>query len=174
MIINGEKVPAFSATTLSIPKSPNDNLEEIIKSSRALYSRPRKEVEDEIRETIEQSEKYKKELSDSGRQDESPAFFAVSHALKPQKRPATAKESFKKQKISPNTAEEKTGRLGLKDLGRLAEEATKKEKAKKASKKPEKKQGTKPEPKKTTEKKAPEPKKSAEDSDSTLTINHDK
>ncbi len=67
MIINGEKVPAFSATTLSIPKPPTDNLDEIIESSRRQYSRPRAEVEEEIRETIEASEKYKKELSDSGR-----------------------------------------------------------------------------------------------------------
>ena len=67
MIINGEKVPAFSATTLSIPQPPTDHLEEIIESSREQYSRPRAVVEDEIRETIEASEKYKNELSDSGR-----------------------------------------------------------------------------------------------------------
>lgn len=68
MIINGEKVPAFSATTLSIPQPPADNLDAIIASSRELYSRPREVVEEEIRETIEASEKYKKELSDSGRE----------------------------------------------------------------------------------------------------------
>ena len=67
MIINGEKVPAFSATTLSIPEPPHNNLDAIIESSREQYSRPRDEVEEEIRETIEASEKYKKELSDSGR-----------------------------------------------------------------------------------------------------------
>ena len=70
MIINGEKVPAFSATTLSIPSSPADNLDDIIAHSREYYARPRLEVEREIRETIEQPEKYKKELSDSGRQEE--------------------------------------------------------------------------------------------------------
>jgi hypothetical protein len=94
MIINGEKVPAFSATTLSIPKSPNDNLDAIIESSRELYSRPRAEVEEEIRETIEASEKYKKELSDSGRNaggqsdknDYSRAQF-VFQAQKPQEKP---------------------------------------------------------------------------------------
>ena len=67
MIINGEKVPAFSATTLSIPQPPADHFDEIIASSREQYSRPRSVVEEEIRETIEASEKYKKELSDSGR-----------------------------------------------------------------------------------------------------------
>ncbi len=70
MIINGEKVPAFSATTLNIPKTPKDNFDTIVASSRDKYSRPRAVVEAEIRETIEQSEKYKKELSDSGRNTE--------------------------------------------------------------------------------------------------------
>ena len=70
MIINGEKVPAFSATTLSIPDTPKDNFDAIIAHSREYYARPRMEVEAEIRETIEQSEKYKKDLSDSGRQEE--------------------------------------------------------------------------------------------------------
>jgi len=67
MIIAGEKVPAFSASSLNIPKTPKDNFDAIIASSRQYYSRPRADVEAEIRETIEQSEKYKKELSDSGR-----------------------------------------------------------------------------------------------------------
>ena len=70
MIINGEKVPAFSATTLSIPDTPKDNFDAIVAHSREYYARPRLEVEREIRETIEQSEKYKRELSDSGRQEE--------------------------------------------------------------------------------------------------------
>ncbi|MBQ3293142.1 type IV secretion system DNA-binding domain-containing protein [Candidatus Saccharibacteria bacterium] len=67
MIINGEKVPAFSATTLSIPATPQDNFSSIIEYSRVRYGRPREEVEAEIRETIEQAERYKKDLSDSGR-----------------------------------------------------------------------------------------------------------
>ena len=67
MIINGEKAPAFSATTLSLPTTPQDNFDRIVESSRRLYSRRREDVEEEIRVTIEQSEKYKKELSESGR-----------------------------------------------------------------------------------------------------------
>lgn len=67
MIINGEKVPAFSATTLSLPTTPQDNFDKIVESSRRGYARSRAEVEAEIRENIEQSEKYKKDLSDSGR-----------------------------------------------------------------------------------------------------------
>ncbi len=184
MIINGEKVPAFSATTLSIPQPPSDNLEAIIESSREQYSRPRSVVEDEIRETIEASEKYKKELSDSGRQgtaqdDYSGAEFMFqsskimeSKSFKPEaareksnqtihktsyednrfsakpleyrsegnnspsdqqrknrgkknknkNRTKTPQQAFRDQKISPNTAEDKSNRPTLKDLGRLLEE----------------------------------------------------
>ncbi len=139
MIINGEKVPAFSATTLSIPKSPNDNLDAIIAASREKYARPRAEIEAEIKATIEQSEKYKKELSDSGRQPEVPASvfapvknteqkpnyhqnFNKDFSYRPKyPKPSTPKEDFKKQNISPNAAEGKE-RLGLKDLARLVGE----------------------------------------------------
>ncbi len=128
MIINGEKVPAFSATTLSIPKSPKDNFDAIIAASRAKYARSRGVVEAEIRETIEQSEKFKKELSDSGRQpeDSAPVFTPVKNEQKPNfaykpKFPKTAKDDFKKQNLSPNAAEGKE-RLGLKDLAKLVSE----------------------------------------------------
>ncbi|MBQ8156268.1 type IV secretion system DNA-binding domain-containing protein [Candidatus Saccharibacteria bacterium] len=144
MIINGEKVPAFSATTLSIPKSPNNNFDAIIEHSRANFARPRADVEAEIRETIDQSEKYKKELSDSGRQagesNMKPVFAPVAsqpHAhnsplptssahteQRPNlKRPSTPQEDFRKQNLSPNAAEGKTS-LGLKDLAALAKEKT--------------------------------------------------
>ena len=142
MIINGEKVPAFSATTLSIPQTPKDNFAAIIASSRQLYSRPRAEVEAEIKETIEQSEKYKKELSDSGRAageagNQSVASqgsttvnslsekqgFTPGQGNTVSKKgfvyQSTPKNDFKKLKLSPNTAEDKTDRPGLKDLGEL-------------------------------------------------------
>ena len=132
MIIGGEKVPAFSATTLSIPESPADNFEAIVEWSRANYARPRAEVESEIRDTIEQSERYKKELSDSGRQDEV-VFRPIEHTgsnpeQKPNfKRPANSgrtsspQADFRKQNLSPNTAEGKD-RPGLKDLAELVAE----------------------------------------------------
>ena len=130
MIINGEKVPAFSATTLSIPDTPKDNFDAIVAHSREYYARPRLEVEREIRETIEQSEKYKRELSNSGRQEEpklvintseKPVFKPVATEQKPNTRFADPVADFKKQKLSPNTAEGKE-RLGLKDLAKLVEE----------------------------------------------------
>ena len=150
MIINGEKVPAFSATTLSIPPTPEDNFAAIIESSRAGYARNREEVEKEIRETIEQSEKYKKELSDSGRAageagnngrladgqeitiSHSSPVFQYQPVQKPNfkpkapkpraSKPTTPKEDFRRQNLSPDTAEGKTDRPTLKDLGKLVAE----------------------------------------------------
>ena len=128
MIINGEKVPAFSATSLNLPKTPQDNYDKIIESSRTGYSRPRAEVEAEIKDTIEQSEKYKKELSDSGREAGSTGNLQGSTPVKEQgSKPQfifqpTPQADFKKLKLSPDTAEGKTDRPGLKDLGRLVAE----------------------------------------------------
>ena len=143
MIINGEKVPAFSATTLSIPATPADNFEAIVAHSREYFARPRIEVEAEIRATIEQSEKYKRELSDSGRQegttepkltinskDEKPVFRLIPQTeskrarateQKPNYKISTPQADLRRSGMSPNTAEGKE-RLGLKDLARLAAE----------------------------------------------------
>lgn len=135
MIINGEKAPAFSATTLSLPVTPQDNFDQIVESSRRLYARDRSVVEAEIRETIEQSEKYKKELSDSGRAAGSAGanyeagnydpntpsiqFQPVQTTSKPNfQYTPTPQADFRKLKMSPNAAEGKQ-RLGLKDLGAL-------------------------------------------------------
>ncbi len=132
MIIAGEKVPAFSATTLSIPKTPKDNFDAIVEHSRANFARPRAEIEAEIKETIEQSEKYKKDLSDSGRQaggegnqadnNSSATVQKPNFAYKPKypKNP-TPQGDFMRQKLSPNEAEGKV-RLGLKDLAKLVAE----------------------------------------------------
>ena len=153
MIINGEKVPAFSATTLSIPATPQDNFSSIIEYSRVRYGRPREEVEKEIRETIEQADRYKKDLSDSGRQE-----VEIPH--KTEQKPnfkyiPSPQAEFKKAKLSPNTAEGKE-RPGLKDLARLVnEEAGNKEvgnkeqpeKVKKEKKSGKKKKGNKNNPK---------------------------
>ena len=91
-------------------------------------------MEAEIKETIEQSEKYKKELSDSGRQPE-----VATPEQKPNfkyqpkfPKPSTPQGDFMKQKLSPNAAEGKES-LGLKDLAKLA--AEKKEEGKKLGKK---------------------------------------
>jgi hypothetical protein len=52
MVIAGEKAPAFSATTLTLPPEQIDNTALIIENTRRNYSRPRAEVEAEIAEAI--------------------------------------------------------------------------------------------------------------------------
>lgn len=152
MIINGEKVPAFSATTLSIPASPQDNFSSIVEYSRVRYGRPREEVEREIKETIEQAEKYKKELSDSGRvagaasgaseatevvfapisshtssyMEEKPSGFSpVSKVNKTEQKPNLKPRTPQGDFIKAKlspNAAEGKERPGLKDLAKLAEQ----------------------------------------------------
>ena len=55
MVINGEKAPAFSATTLTLPEPQIDNTGRIIESTRNRYSRPRAEIEKEISTNIQPS-----------------------------------------------------------------------------------------------------------------------
>jgi hypothetical protein len=52
MVINGEKAPAFSATTLTLPPEQIDNTGRIIENTRRNYSRTRTEVEQEISTAI--------------------------------------------------------------------------------------------------------------------------
>ncbi len=52
MVINGEKAPAFSATTLKLPPEQIDNTPHIIENSRRLYSRTRADIEAEINALI--------------------------------------------------------------------------------------------------------------------------
>ena len=52
MVINGEKAPAFSATTLKLPPEQIDNSPQIIENSRRLYSRLRTDVEEEINSLV--------------------------------------------------------------------------------------------------------------------------
>ena len=135
MIINGEKTPGFSATTLSIPKPPNDLMPRIIKYSRLTYARTRDEVEKEIRDNIEAAEKWKKNLSDSGREagerGAMPVATAIAEARQVEKPvykfTPTPQQDFRKQKISPNQAQgEAQSGNSLKDLAALVKERNQK------------------------------------------------
>lgn len=57
MVINGEKAPAFSATTLTLPPAQTDNTSLIIENTRRRFSRNRTEVENEISELIQPTSK---------------------------------------------------------------------------------------------------------------------
>ena len=52
MVIKGEKSPAFSATTLSIPVTQTNFMQHIVDSSRRKYARERDDVEREIQALI--------------------------------------------------------------------------------------------------------------------------
>lgn len=52
MVIKGEKAPAFSATTLTIPASQTNYMQHIVDSSRRKYARDRASVEQEIQALI--------------------------------------------------------------------------------------------------------------------------
>ena len=122
MIINGEKVPAFSATTLSIPKPPHDITPQIIEYSREHYSRPRAEVEKDISANIGAADKFKQDLSNSGRAAGERGSAKQAANEKPVfKFQPTPQQELRKQKISPNAmqGEEENAGNGLKDLGKL-------------------------------------------------------
>jgi hypothetical protein len=55
MVIKGEKSPAFSATTLTIPASQTNYMQHIVDSSRRKYARDRASVEQEIQSLISSS-----------------------------------------------------------------------------------------------------------------------
>lgn len=52
MVIKGEKAPAFSATTLTIPASQTNYMQHIVDSSRRKYARDRQSVEQEIQSLV--------------------------------------------------------------------------------------------------------------------------
>ncbi len=122
MIVNGEKTPAFSATTLSIPKPPNDLTPQIIKHSRLTYARNRADVEREIKENIDAAEKWKKNLSDSGREAGERGSQNQAKVVSKKEKPVfefTPQAEFRKQKISPSQAQGEKAGPGLKDLSAL-------------------------------------------------------
>lgn len=68
MVINGEKAPAFSATTLTLPPAPASNMNAIVEHTRRHYSRPRSEVEASISEAIQVPQNLQKKPQGKGEQ----------------------------------------------------------------------------------------------------------
>jgi hypothetical protein len=54
MVIKGEKSPAFSASTLTLPPPQIDNTGRIVENTRRLYSRSRADIEAEISNSMQQ------------------------------------------------------------------------------------------------------------------------
>lgn len=111
MVIKGEKVPAFSATTLMLPPAQTDYTSHIIDNTRRHYSSNRSDVEESIRSLITppnhlQSKQFpqsqalaKKWPIDKGAQSPKPAV------AKPEPKPAPT-ETKADQKPAATTAPE--------------------------------------------------------------------
>lgn len=56
MVIKGEKSPAFSASTLTLPPPQVDNTGRIVENTRRLYSRNRADIEAEISNSMQQQQ----------------------------------------------------------------------------------------------------------------------
>ncbi len=72
MVIQGEKAPAFSATTLTLPPPQDDNTGRIIENTRRVYSRSRAEVEKEISDLIRPPESLQPRPAGQGSTQPSP------------------------------------------------------------------------------------------------------
>jgi hypothetical protein len=118
MIINGEKAPAFSATTLNLPVPQDDYSNEIIENSRRIYARGRAEVEREIAEIIVSPSKFMDTNKARGVQ-------AEDAAAKPQFTPNPSRPKINPSKVSPSKAENRPVKTGLKDLSALYEQSKK-------------------------------------------------
>ena len=92
MVINGEKAPAFSATTLTLPPQQTDNTGRIIENTRRLYSRSRTEVEQEISALIMPPEHLQKSQPQSQAQARQWPVNAQSQTITPEQPVSTPKE----------------------------------------------------------------------------------
>lgn len=118
MIIDGENAPAFTASTLTLPKPQKDNTELIIDNSRRLYSRPRQSVEEDIRIAIappeslqpKQQQNISKQPSDNNKQLQPVLSHTTEQpAKKKRKRSRSRKNSsLQAQQAQKDIAQEST------------------------------------------------------------------
>lgn len=83
MVIDGEKAPAFSATTLTLPPLQIDNTGRIIENTRRTYSRSRAEVEQEISLAIQPPENLQSKRPQSAAQARQWPINAQSRTITP-------------------------------------------------------------------------------------------
>lgn len=114
MVINGEKAPAFSATTLNLPPPQADNSEYIVENSRKHYSRDRSDVERSIDELIKPPQNLKPQQP-APKQAAQPASTAPksasAHTVPPQQQPGTQKTTV--EPIAPRKQKSGEGLLTI-------------------------------------------------------------
>ena len=133
MVINTEKVPAFSATSLSLPVPQIDNIDRIVEHTRYNYSRSRDDIEQEISLNIAQpqhlqnpKQEQKNHSTPHKQQEPKPAHKPAektSNEPTGQERPARKKRTRSRSKNTPNSPQtnEATSkqRLHNEDEGKL-------------------------------------------------------
>jgi hypothetical protein len=91
MVINGEKAPAFSATTLTLPPPQIDNTGRIIEHTRRIYSRTRADIEQEISAAIRPAAPVQQQAPQSRTQAKQWPINAQSNVVTPEPAPHAPK-----------------------------------------------------------------------------------
>ncbi len=95
MVINGEKAPAFSATTLTLPPAQTDNTPLIVENTRAHYSRSRADIESEISNAVQPPEHLQKKPAGGGSGNPQSAAQAKQWPINAQTQMITPKQPNK-------------------------------------------------------------------------------
>lgn len=106
MVIRGEKVPSFSATTLTLPPAQADNSALIVDNTRRIYSKSRAEVEASISQAIQvpQNLQKKSQQTDRPAKQAAPINQSQQPQQAPQKVSNQPKNSAPEQGSAPDAA----------------------------------------------------------------------
>lgn len=113
MVIGGEKSPAFSATTLTLPPPQIDNTGRIIENTRRNYSRSRAEIEAEISLAIQPPQHLQKQPPKSQAQEkqwpiDSNNTTAVAQSASPTASSAVSDDTPKPKRKRTRSRKKKT------------------------------------------------------------------
>lgn len=106
MVINGEKTPAFSARTLNLPPVQADLTEQIIKNTRANYSRSRDEVAQEIQHAIKPPESLQQQPSQKKQPQQSPSPQVPAQPTSADEQKPKRKRTRSRRKKNPESAQQ--------------------------------------------------------------------
>jgi hypothetical protein len=110
MVINGEKSPAFSATTLNLPPPQIDNTGRIIENTRRRYSRSRADVEADIDKLIQPpqppAQSAKKPAGKQWPINAQTNVITPDNARKPQPQQQGSRPPLQKPPVQPTTTPE--------------------------------------------------------------------
>jgi len=105
MVIGGEKAPAFSATTLTLPPPQIDNTGLIIENTRRIYSRSRAEIEKEISLAIQPPEHLQQRPVQSTAQARQWPVNAQSQTITPDRPTQPQNDTLQQSNPNPESSE---------------------------------------------------------------------